>query len=71
MDTVFQPAMEVARSGDVERFVAIRDAAPALATAKSSVSHPTLLQFLVLEAVGAPTAPAMALVEEARTFTDR
>lgn len=60
MDAVFQPAMEAARRGDVEGFVALLARDPALATAKSSVSHPSLLQFLVLETVGAPTAPAMA-----------
>lgn len=60
MDAVFQPAIDAARRGDVEGFVALLARDRSLATAKSSVSHPTLLQFLVLETVGAPTAPAMA-----------
>jgi uncharacterized protein len=60
MDAVFQPAMDAARRGDVDRFVTLLNEDASLATARSSVSHPTLLQFLVLETVGAPTAPAMA-----------
>lgn len=60
MDAVFHPAMDAAKRGDVEGFVALLQRDPSLATVRSSASHPTLLQFLVIETVWAPTAPAMA-----------
>lgn len=60
MDAEFHPAMEAARRGDVERFTELLRQDSSLATRTSSRSHPTLLQFLVLETVGAPTAPEMA-----------
>jgi len=49
MDAKFQPAMLAAWQGDLDRFVAIVEGLPDLVTARSSCSHPTLLQFVVLD----------------------
>jgi ankyrin repeat protein len=60
MDPKFHPAVDAIRSGDLDRFVALLEDDPSLATARSCVSHPTLLQCLVLETVGVPNVIAMA-----------
>ena len=49
MDARFQPIMLAAWSGRLEEFVSLLDRSPDLVTARSSCSHPTLLQFLVLD----------------------
>jgi hypothetical protein len=49
IDTKFHPAMLAAWQGDLSRFVAILDNLPDLVTARSSCSHPTLLQFVALD----------------------
>jgi ankyrin repeat protein len=60
MDPKFQPAVAAIRSGDLDRFVSLLEEDPSLATATSAVSHPTLLQCLVLETVGVPNVIEMA-----------
>jgi ankyrin repeat protein len=49
MDAKFHPAIEAMRAGDVEKLKALVAADPSLVTARSSKSHPTLLQALVLD----------------------
>ncbi len=49
MDARFQPIMLAAWSGRLEEFVSLLVRSPDLVTARSSCSHPTLLQFLVLD----------------------
>ncbi|NNF12083.1 MAG: hypothetical protein HKN72_02600 [Gemmatimonadetes bacterium] len=67
MDSRFRPAMAAAWAGASTRFTGILDADPSLVTARSSCSHPTLLQFVVLDGgLGKmPQAPAFvrALIE--------
>jgi hypothetical protein len=60
MDARFQPAVAAVRSGDLESFRAIVEADPALATERSSRSHPTLLQCVVLDGCGKPNNVEMA-----------
>ncbi len=67
MDSTFHPAVEAAWRGDIERFVDILDARPQLVTARSSCSHPTLLQFVALDGgsgkIPGPIAFARALID--------
>jgi hypothetical protein len=49
MDAKFHPAITAIRSGDLETFKALITQDPTLATSRSLVSHPTLLQCLVLQ----------------------
>lgn len=49
MDPKFQPAEAAIESGDVEKLKALLAEDPSLATSRSSTSHPTLLQCLVLQ----------------------
>ena len=49
MDTKFHPAIAAIRSGDLERFKALVSQDPTLATSRSSIGHPTLLQCVALE----------------------
>ena len=49
MDTKFHPAIVAIKSDDLERFRTLVQSDPSLATSRSSVSHPTLLQCLVLD----------------------
>ena len=49
MDAKFHPAIAAVRSGDLERFRSLIAADPSLATSRSSTSHPTLLQCVVLD----------------------
>jgi ankyrin repeat protein len=60
MDARFHPAIEAINRGNLKGLIETLGRDPALATARSSVSHPTLLQCLVLEANGVPAAPEMA-----------
>jgi ankyrin repeat protein len=52
MDAKFQPAIAAIRSGDLETFKALVGQDPTLATSRSSMSHPTLLQCVALEGKG-------------------
>ncbi len=54
MDAKFHPAIAAMKSGDVDAFRALLEADPTLATSRSSTSHPTLLQCLVLDHKDAP-----------------
>ena len=60
MDAKFHPAIRAIKSGDVENLRAILNQDPSLATARSSRSHPTLLQCLALEAINVPNKVEMA-----------
>lgn len=62
MDAQFHPAMEAIKAGDVDRFRALIDADPALATSRSTCSHPTLLQCLVLDGKDSPVQLDMARI---------
>jgi ankyrin repeat protein len=48
MDAKFHPAMVAIKTDELERFRALIRQDPSLATSRSSTSHPTLLQCLVL-----------------------
>ena len=65
MDKRFHPAVAAIKSGDVDRLRALVSEDPALATSRSSTSHPTLLQCLVL---GGPDTPNQ--IELARILID-
>jgi len=60
MDTKFHPAMTAIKGGDLSRLVALLSQDPSLATARSSRSHPTLLQCLALDAVDVSNKLEMA-----------
>jgi uncharacterized protein len=60
MDAKFQPAVAAIKSGDVDELKALVTRDPSLATARSSVSHPTLLQCLTLDFVDLPNKVEMA-----------
>src|SRR5262245_5331339 len=62
MDARFHSAIEAIKADDVDRLRAIVDADPSVATARSSTSHPTLLQCLVLDAKDAPRQIDMARI---------
>ncbi len=62
MDRKFYPAIAAIMSGDVDRLRSLLDQDPSLATARSSNSHPTLLQCLVLDAVDLPNKVEVAKV---------
>jgi hypothetical protein len=62
VDPKFHPAITAIKSGDVDRLRASVRADPALATSRSSTSHPTLLQCLVLSAAKVPNQIEMARV---------
>ena len=50
MDKKFHPAIAAIKAGDVEKLKALVAEDPSLATSRSTRSHPTLLQCLVLDA---------------------
>jgi ankyrin repeat protein len=52
MDAKFHPAIAAIRSGDLETFKALVSQDPTLATSRSSISHPTLLQCVALDDKG-------------------
>jgi ankyrin repeat protein len=54
MDPQFHEAIAAVRSGDLEQFGAALAADPSLVTARSSKSHPHLLQCVVLDGNGKP-----------------
>ena len=60
MDAKFHPAIGAIKSGDLDGLRALLDQDPSLATARSSRSHPTLLQCLALEALDVPNKVEMA-----------
>src|ERR1700730_7350408 len=62
MDTKFHPAMAAIRSGDLETFKTLVSQDPTLATSRSSVSHPTLLQCVALDGKDKPNNLEMARV---------
>lgn len=62
MDTKFHSAVAAIQSGDLEKFKAALDADPSLATARSTRSHPTLLQCVVLDGNGKPNNVEMARI---------
>ena len=66
MDARFQRAAAAVRSGNLEEFRTIVEADPQLVTARSSRSHPTLLQCVALDGKGKPNN-----VEMARILVDR
>ena len=54
MDAKFDAAISAIKSGDVDRLHALVQGDTTLATSRSSTSHPTLLQCLVLDAKDNP-----------------
>src|ERR1044072_4432646 len=62
MDRKFHPAIEAMRAADVEKLRALIAADPSLATSRSSRSHPTLLQALVLDGKDKPKNVEMVQV---------
>ena len=62
MDPKFQPAIAAIKADDLETFKTLVAGDPSLATSRSSTSHPTLLQCLVLDGKDKPHAREMALV---------
>lgn len=60
MDTKFHPAIAAIKSGDLERLKALVAEDPSLATSRSTKSHPTLLQCLVLDGKDKPNNVEMA-----------
>src|SRR5262245_56183897 len=66
MDEQFQPAEAAIAAGDLGRFEAILSARSELARARSSCSHPTLLQCLVLT-----MPPAAGLERAINALADR
>jgi len=62
MDARIHPAVEAIETGNVERLRDIVHQDPTLATSRSSTSHPTLLQCLVLSARDIPNQIDMAKV---------
>ena len=62
MDRNFHPATAAIESDDLEKFKVLVAADPSLATARSSRSHPTLLQCVTLDGKDKPNNVAMAEV---------
>jgi uncharacterized protein len=60
MDAKFHPAIAAIKSGDIDGLRVLLRQDPSLATARSSRSHPTLLQCLTLDAVDVPNKVKMA-----------
>jgi uncharacterized protein len=60
MDAKFHPAIRAIKSGDLDGLRALLEQDRSLATARSSRSHPTLLQCLALEALEVPNKIEMA-----------
>jgi len=65
MDAKFHPAIAAIKSGDLEGLRSLLAQDPTLATARSSNSHPTLLQRLTLDARDVPNK-----VETAKLLID-
>lgn len=62
MDPRFQPAVAAIRTDDLVAFRSAVEADPSLVTARSSSSHPTLLQCVALDGKGKPNNVAMARI---------
>jgi ankyrin repeat protein len=62
MNAKFHPAMKAIRSDDLEKFKALVAEDPSLATSRSTRSHPTLLQCVVLDGKGQSNNVEMAKV---------
>src|SRR5215813_11758428 len=62
MDARFHPAIAAIKTGDLEQFKSLVAADPSLATSRSSRSHPTLLQCVVLDGKDKPNNVEMAKV---------
>jgi ankyrin repeat protein len=62
MDAKFYPAIAAVNAGDLDKFKALLDADPTLATSRSSRSHPTLLQCVVLDGKDKPHNVEMARI---------
>lgn len=62
MDAKFHPAIAAIKSGDLDGLQTLLRQDPSLATARSTRSHPTLLQCLALDAVNVSNKVAMAQV---------
>jgi uncharacterized protein len=62
MDKKFHPAIAAIKAGDVEKLKALVAEDPSLATSRSTRSHPTLLQCLVLDAKDKANGVEMAKV---------
>jgi ankyrin repeat protein len=60
MDPKFHPAMVAIKTGDLQRLRALVQEDPTLATSRSTTSHPTLLQCLVLSGNDTPNKLEMA-----------
>jgi uncharacterized protein len=60
MDAKFYPAIAAIKSGDIDGLRALLDQDRSLPTARSSTSHPTLLQCLAVDAVDVPNKVEMA-----------
>jgi ankyrin repeat protein len=62
MDEKYHPAIGAIKAGDVDQLRALVRADATLATSRSSISHPTLLQCLVLDARDTPEQIDMARI---------
>lgn len=62
MDAKFYPAIKAIKAGDVEKLRTLVTQDPSLATSRSSTSHPTLLQCLVLDGKDVSNAREMATI---------
>jgi len=62
MDAKFHPAIKAIKSGDLDELNALIKLDPSLAVARSSRSHPTLLQCLALDAIEVPNKVELAEV---------
>ncbi|MDX6497231.1 MAG: uncharacterized protein QOG23_491 [Blastocatellia bacterium] len=60
MDARFHPAIAAIKSGDIDALRSLLTKDPGLTTARSSTSHPTLLQCLALDALLVPNQIEMA-----------
>jgi ankyrin repeat protein len=62
MDAKFHPAIAAIKSADLNRLKELVNNDPSLATARSSRSHPTLLQCLALDSLDVPNKVELAKV---------
>jgi uncharacterized protein len=62
MDAKFHPAIKAIKSGDLDELNALIKLDPSLAVARSTRSHPTLLQCLALDALDVPNKVELAKV---------
>jgi len=62
MEAKFHPAMRAVQTGDLEKFKKLVAEDPSLTTARSSKSHPTLLQCVALDGKDKPNNLEMASV---------